>query len=128
MARNFDDDFIRLVIDPVGAILGTSIFPTTTIPEDSIVETTDNDYKLILKIPGFSEKEISIETSGNKIVVNAEHLGSEKVYFNNKIHRVYKLSEVVKPENVSANLKDGILTIIVQRADTKSHKIEIKSK
>jgi HSP20 family protein len=128
---------ISLIIDPFGAMFGKSIFDNshvtfrTTIQEGFDAkfssETTEGHYRITIEVPGFDENEISIQTKGNKIDINAEHTGKERVYFHNKIHRAWTLPEEIDPSKVDAVLKNGILTVTIPRCESPPEKIKVKS-
>ncbi len=100
--------------------------PSWSPPVD-IYETAD---KMVLKaeLPGMDIKDVSIEVSGNSLVLKGErrlckHLNEENYHrmerYYGTFSRTFCLPNEVDRGSVSATLKDGVLQIVVPKAKLK---------
>lgn len=97
----------------------------------------DNHYELIFELPGVEEKNIYLEVKDKILKLEVKGEASNK---NNKIKylvknrnemefvKSFKLPEDVDNDKVSADLRNGLLTLkINKKEETKPKKIEIRS-
>lgn len=90
-------------------------------PPHNIAKTDDNHYEIQLAVTGFSKEEITVQVENNEIMVRGEsrtpnepvkefiHRGLALRDF----ERTFKMDEHMKV--VSAEIKNGILTIMIER-------------
>ena len=95
-------------------------YPTSTITDISVKET-ENEHVIRAEVPGFTEDQISIEVSNNVLCVKGEaNVEKEEDGFCSSsiqsFHRSWALESGVKPEEIEAKLKNGILVIKVPKA------------
>ena len=104
--------------------------PSTDIKEN------DDRFEIVLAIPGIQREDVKIELSNGVLEVSGErkqeheehndkwHL-SEMVY--GKFSRRFNLPDQVDAERIDAQVKDGILRVIVPKSEEKKPKmIDIK--
>ncbi|HLG27509.1 MAG TPA: Hsp20/alpha crystallin family protein [Paenisporosarcina sp.] len=97
---------------------------------DSItVERDANGYVIRAVIPGFEDKDLSVATRGNVIVISGKrektetknHFLSEDASF----ERTYTLPNDVQIDEISADYRAGVLVVTLPRRKTQA--VEIKS-
>ena len=99
--------------------LGMPWMPGGALPATDIYET-ENEYVIELEVPGYAEKELTIEVSDHMLTVKGEHEAvseeSEKTY---RLHervemefvRRFELPAVVDTEKMIATFKEGVLEL-----------------
>jgi HSP20 family protein len=107
----------------------------TFVPAFDVRETKDA-YLFAADLPGFREQDVDINVTGNRLSVSgkreAEHVEeSDRFYACERTHgtftRSFTLPEGANPEQVHAELKDGVLTLRVPKsAEAQPKKIAIK--
>ena len=107
-----------------------SIIPLVDICED--VE----GITLIADMPGVSRERLNIEVDGDNLSIDGEASidmpeGMEAVYADVRathFRRSFTLSRELETEKISAQMKDGVLTLkIPKRAELKPRKIEVSA-
>jgi len=106
-------------------------------PKTDVVEN-DNQFILKMDVPGFSEKNLKVEVKDNYLTVSG-NTDNEKSNDDKKekyiirerssasFKRQYRLPENVSNENVEAKLENGVLNLIIKKAEeTKAKEIKIK--
>lgn len=101
--------------------LSTSDNSSRSYPPYNIERLDDNSYRISMAVAGFSEEELSLETSDNTLVVKAENASNatdEKDWLyrgiaSRNFERRFKLAEYVEVK--SANLENGLLHITLER-------------
>lgn len=104
------------------------------IPVTDIYET-DERYILLMEMPGINKSSLSVKIDDDKLVVDAssEEVGKEWQAINTEFelgeyHREFRLSPKIKQDGVEASYQDGILKIVLHKAeDFKPRQIEIKT-
>ena len=89
----------------------------------------DNDmYCIELAMPGLEKKDISLNIRNNFLYLNYESTNEfNKPYWKNSFNRRIKLPNNIKIDSSEAELKNGILSVKIQKESSKnSHKIKIK--
>jgi HSP20 family protein len=107
------------------------------------VRETEKSYVLDMELPGYDEKDIEIHVDGNSLSIaskqeethDAKDEGEDKGTWLlrerrvNSFSRSFKLPENANPEEVSAEFKNGVLSLeITKRAEAQKRSIEIKTK
>ena len=100
------------------------------------VKETKEAYVFKADLPGILEKDLDVAVRGNRLTVSGTREEEKKekgdVYYTwerscGAFTRSFTLPEGVDPEHVEAELKNGVLTIIVaKKAELESHKIPVK--
>lgn len=101
-------------------------------PKDEIHELEDY-FKIMVELPGFSKKDIEINMENKTLTItatrdepNVKHMiHSSRKY--GKFKKSYQTNNSITIDSIVASLEEGILTIILPKADdAKSRKIYIK--
>ncbi len=133
MMRDTSRDFNRLFRSGLFGHLS----PVSSMPVTNVLQT-DKSVVVEVHVPGYKESEISIEASDESLTVSGEQkeLKDEKAknYFyreasKSAFSRTIPLPTKIASEKAEADLQDGVLTIILPKAEpdqTKSKRIEIK--
>ncbi|MFO0918809.1 MAG: Hsp20/alpha crystallin family protein [Planctomycetaceae bacterium] len=111
-------------------------FPAITVPAADLSET-DDSLQIRMDMPGLKAEEINIEVSGNTIRITGEHK-EEKEEKGKTYHRIERrsgsfaramtLPAQVKEDKVTAECKDGVLTITLPKTETaKTHRVTVKN-
>lgn len=131
LQKEMDDLMNRFQVDWNG-----DRFPAMTIPAADLSET-DEALQIRMDMPGLKAEEISIEVSGNTIRISGEHQ-EEKAEKGKTYHRIERrsgsfaramtLPTSVKEDKVSAECKDGVLTITLPKTEAaKTHRVTVKN-
>jgi HSP20 family protein len=118
--RNFN---LIVLQDQIGQLVGTDA-PGWTPPVD--LYETANDFILTADLPGLSREQIEIRVDEDRIVIRGERVGGPIDMPCEQFHRVerghgrfsrsFALSHAIDVARVSADLKDGVLTIRIPKA------------
>ena len=132
------------------SFFGDSLMPSarllnrmhTSLPAVDVRET-ENTYVLDMELPGYDEKNISVNVDGSSLTIASNVEEAKDVKQNddenqgtyilrerrlNSFSRSFKLPENANPEAVNAGFKNGILTLeIKKRAETQKRTIQIKA-
>ncbi|MBN1879353.1 Hsp20/alpha crystallin family protein [bacterium] len=104
------------------------------IPAVDIFET-ENELVVICDVPGVDQAGISVGVDENILTIEGRTLDREedlskeihREYRLSNYHRQFELSDVIDQEKISAELKHGVLTITLPKAEkAKPKKIDIK--
>lgn len=96
------------------------------------LQNTETAFILRLELPGIDAKDVDVQVSRSGVAIagerhclqrnqNGRHLGSELRY--GKFHRVVQLPKPVLPEQVKAELKNGILSLTLPKLETVQPKV-----
>jgi len=107
----------------------------TFLPPADIYETRDN-IVVLAEMPGVAFDGVDITLERRVLTIRGrsasnDHAGYQRVYSeysNGDYERAFTLSENIDRERIEATLKDGVLHLILRKAETaKPRKIELKS-
>jgi HSP20 family protein len=114
------------------------VFNELRTPSTDIADHGDK-YEVCAEMPGIPKNDINIEVTPNSIEISAEHQESEEEKKKNWLrrerssmsyYRSFDLPEEIKSDNVQAEFKDGILTVMLPKVkpkpEYKSKKVKIK--
>jgi len=111
--------------DPFGELerstrlFGMPLMPVAVFPATDIYETAD-EYVIELEVPGYAEKELSIEVSDHMLTVRGEHETvtdeTEKAYrlherVRMEFERRFDLPALVDTERMVATFREGVLEL-----------------
>jgi len=112
--------------------------PDYRIPRTDIVDLGDK-YEMHVEMPGIKKEDINIEMTPTDIEISAEHEEKSEDKGKNWLrqerssmgfYRSFQVPENIKTGKVEAELKDGVLTLILPKAEPKPKfepaKIKIK--
>ena len=117
------------------------IFDDFMVPERSTlgkcdIYEKDNKYHIEMDVPGFTKEDLKINLENNYLTIKAEKKNEVKDDSKKYIRRERSYSKFERSiylgdadeDNISAEYKNGILTIVVPKMDEKKSKkyIEIK--
>lgn len=133
----------RFLPDTINSVFNDSFFrfledlPSEGREWSPAVEVIENEteFRFTLEVPGIEQKDIAIEFdngvltfSGEKSTEehpNSDRIRSERWY--GKFTRSFTLPKSADPEKISANLKNGVLVVSVQkREESKPRKVEVR--
>jgi HSP20 family protein len=104
----------------------TTFLPTKAPPMD-LADLGDR-YEMQVEMPGMPKENINIEVTPNSIEISAEHDESKEDKGKNWLrhecskisyYRSLELPEEIKSDNVDAELKDGMLTVMLHKVEPK---------
>lgn len=120
------DSFVRGIAPSMFERFGTgSFFEESAILKPRVdLSATDQEYLLTVEIPGVSEKDVSVDISGNTMTIKGEKKQEkeekEKNYYRiersyGSFQRVLSLPEDVDQAGIKASFKNGVLSIAMPR-------------
>jgi HSP20 family protein len=102
------------------------------------VEDTGKEYRVTLEMPGLKKDEVNIEATSTTLEITAQTSKEEKEEGKNFLRRerylsrpsrAIELPEEVKTDSVEAEMKNGVLSIILpKREPTKAEKTKVNVK
>lgn len=105
------------------------------VPQINVAEQEDA-FEVSADLPGMKPEDVNVELKNGELVISGqrseEYQESGKTWHRIERHsgsfrRVIRLGEDVRPDQVSAEYKDGVLRVNVPKSDTaKSRKIEVR--
>lgn len=133
---SFQDRMSRLFEDMMGKRFEEGVSLTTWTPPVDIYET-DSDIVLKAELPGVKIQDVDLQVRDNLLVVRGERKFEKDVKEENyhRIERVYgsfqrafTLPTLIRQDGIKATLKDGILEVILPKAEVaKPRQIKIES-
>jgi len=106
----------------------TGYYPPVNITEG------DDAYTVEARIPGLSQDDVSVELEGRALTIRGEHKREKAAYTREeraagKFARSFTFKHPLKADAIEANVKDGILTVVLPKAEeSKPRKIAIVAK
>jgi HSP20 family protein len=101
-------------------------------PAANILENEDN-FELILSVPGFEKEDIKIDLEDNVLTVSSEKEVDEKdmnfsrkEFAYNAFSRSFRLPKTAEVEKIKADHKNGILNIVIPKIEETKLKKAIK--
>ena len=96
---------------------------------------TQNGYEIEIALPGVKKEDISIDFQEGRLTITGERKFERKE--ENKRYqiletqygsfsRTFQLPDIVKPENIKAEMVDGILMVTIPKDEKKTMKHQIK--
>jgi len=98
--------------------------PVTMVPPVDIIEG-ENDVTIVFEVPGANSKTAEIEVLNGILTMTA---GSSLTRDGRPVvfKRTFRLADDVEVERISAKSEDGVLTLIVPKAErAKVHRIKV---
>lgn len=99
----------------------------------SSVYEKDGQVAILMEMPGVSKDTMDIHIEENKLVIHGEidaSLDGTFLLHERKagpFHMVYTIDETIDREKVEASIKDGILSVVLDRKETeKPRRIQVK--
>lgn len=100
---------------------------------NSHLDANDKEYTINLEIPGFDKEQITIEMQGDYLVVKGEKSKdntdknanpSSNQQSRNSFYQKLSLPKDINKDSISANLKNGVLTITLPKAPIKAEEMK----
>jgi len=110
--------------------VSAGVFPLTNLTEDK------NNYYVRAELPGVKGDELDIQVTGNNLAISGERkiAAEEEARYHRRereagtFSRMIGLPGDINPDKVDAKLENGILTVVVSKAETaKPKQITVKS-
>lgn len=108
----------------------------TYIPRVDIYEDDQNNLRILADMPGANEKSVSITLEQDVLTIEASvdnvefsgHTLSYAEYGVGDYYRAFTLSEKIDREKIEARMKNGVLSILLPKAEPhKTRKIKIQA-
>jgi HSP20 family protein len=127
MNRMFDDVFQGFGLTPRGALRmfeGAAGWPNIEVSD------TDNEMKVTAELPGLNQDDVQIELARDALTIKGEkktetqdkdRLFSERYY--GRFERRIPVEDV-DPDKVSADFKNGLLTVILPKSAKAQEKVK----
>jgi len=105
----------------------------TNIPVD--IEEEHGKYKIVADLPGVQKEEIDLKADKNEISITAESTAevqeeNEKYFKKERTSRAFQRTlswpTQIDPETITAEYKDGVLTITAEKDEEEGKNIEIQ--
>ncbi|MCB9260792.1 MAG: Hsp20/alpha crystallin family protein [Flavobacteriales bacterium] len=131
----FNDTFFPTVLDSFFNELNKGEFESTLTPAAEVKETDEN-YIINLALAGMEKDDIKLDVHSNQLTVMAEKVEKKeeqnatyhlKEFRSGKYKRNFYLPEKANTDAINAELKNGILTITIDKVEkTAPKQITIK--
>lgn len=115
---------------------GEDLSPAVWAPSVDVKET-EEEFIIHVDLPGVKPEDVDLQVTGDNVVIKGERKfeqEQEKEGYHRiersygSFQRAFTLNTPVKADEISAGLKDGVLTVkLPKAAEARSRKIEIKS-
>jgi HSP20 family protein len=103
----------------------SGIFDRTITPAVDVVETPES-FLVFADVPGVEKKELNVTMTGTVLTIEGEKKEEKsekdrkffrKETWNGNFRRTLNLPDSADPEKVTADLKDGVLAVTVQKRE-----------
>ncbi len=106
----------------------------------SEASNSEDGYEIVMELPGVEEKDIDVQIQDGVLTIRGEKRSEKEekgksYYFSERsfgmFKRSFRLPEDAYSDKVSANIKDGVLRVLVPRskkAETQPVKVEVNKK
>lgn len=114
---------ITLFKDPLFDVFD-KVFETsyvgTSVPQVNISKS-ENDYKILMSVPGLTKEDIKITTKDSVLTISFEtQEKTEKTQFVSSFRKSYTLPDDVKEKDIVGKVENGILELILPKDKKKS--------
>ena len=114
---------ITLFKDPLFDVFD-KVFETsyvgTSVPQVNISKS-ENDYKILMSVPGLTKEDIKITTKDNVLTISFEkEEKTDKTRFVSSFRKSYTLPDDVKEKDIVGKVENGILELILPKDKKKS--------
>lgn len=101
------------------------------------VKETDNEFTFVAELPGVREENIDVEVIGDALHIRGrrdfmdeekreDYVRIERSY--GTFHRMFTLEHPVKPDDIVATFKDGLLMVRVPKLEgVKPYRVEVRT-
>ena len=111
--------------------LMSSRFAAAPLAPKTDISETDKGFEIALEVPGIDSKELSLEVKDNILTVSGERKFEEKEEGKNfvkvershgKFSRAFRLPDGTDEKRITADCKNGVLTVTVPKSEAKEPK------
>lgn len=98
-------------------------------PQTNVVDEKDS-FVIEMAIPGFSKKEVAVKVEDGLLKITGEKEEREdrnylrREFTANNLERSFKLSDGIDQENISAEVRDGILFVNLPKSKVEEPKVK----
>ncbi len=94
--------------------------PQLRVPKVHVTENEkDDSIVLTIEMPGIGKKDVEVSLTENKLTVKGMN---DRRYFK----RTFVFRKPISHESIEANMKNGILTLVIKPKEAETHTIKIK--
>jgi HSP20 family protein len=102
------------------------------MPPVDVFETADQ-FVVTVEVPGLSQGDFKIEVEDGRLTLKGERpcpVGGAQFHRVERGHgqfsRTFMLPEAINPDRISADLRAGVLTITIPKAEAVRHQVEVR--
>lgn len=113
-------------------------FAENQIPVD--ISEDEKQWRFIANLPGVSKQDVKVNVKNDNLTISAklanlaaQSEGKDKATRvlrserpNGTFNRVFRFATPADGKSVSANLQDGVLTIVINKVDSETNSVEIQ--
>ena len=118
------DEIVTSAFPQINETVGVNPFGNTAYPKVNVYEY-DDKVGIIAEIPGLDKKNVSVEVEDNVLTISGDKHGFEddggkcitRELKHSSFKRSFNLGEQLDGDEVSANFKDGILSINIPKVE-----------
>ena len=118
------DEIVTSAFPQINETVGVNPFGNTAYPKVNVYEY-DDKVGIIAEIPGLDKKNVSVEVEENVLTISGDKHGFEddggkcitRELKHSSFKRSFNLGEQLDGDGVSANFKDGILSINIPKVE-----------
>ncbi len=131
LSQEMDKLWHRFTIRNNGFVFDSPIVMASSL--NSYLDVNDKQYTLNIEIPGFDKEQIKIELQRDYLIITAQKTQNDQAKDANKysdqqtrnaFYQKLFLPKDIDKNNISSNLKNGILTVIVPRVPIKTEDVK----
>ncbi len=131
------DQIVESSFPDVTKSVGVKPFQGTAYPKVNVYEY-DDKIGIVSEIPGLDKKQLNVEVEEGILTISGDKHGIEggdgakvlrKELKASSFKRSFELGDLLDGENISANFKDGILSVSIPKIEPKKptkHSVKIK--
>ena len=119
------DDIVSTSFPQINEQVGVTPFTNSAYPKVNVYEY-DDKVGVIAEIPGLDKKDLNVEVEDGKLTISGdkhsvpEDTGAKVIRRELKqssFRRSFELGELLDGDNISANFKDGILSVEIPKIE-----------
>ena len=124
------DQIVETAFPDVAKTVGVKPFQGTAYPKVNVYEYEDK-VGLIAEIPGLDKKQLNVEVEDGVLTISGDKHGLNeddgakvirRELKSSSFKRSFELGDLLDGENISANFKDGVLSISIPKIEPKKPK------
>ena len=131
------DQMVETQYPDVVKSVGVKPYGNTAYPKVNVYEYNDK-VGIVAEIPGLNKKQLDVSVEDGMLTISGDKHGSlieeqgakviRKELKQSSFKRSFELGELLDGDNISANFKDGILSVSIPKMEpeqTKKHSVKI---